>query len=48
MWKVMLGVACLFIGTQSECEAIESSMVDAGQQVKATAMVEGENVFDVL
>ena len=48
MAKIMLGMACLFIGTQAECEAIAQTMTSEGEEVEVTKMVDGEISFDVL
>jgi len=48
MWKIILGLATLYIGTQAECKSIAASMQDAGEGVKACELSEGEVTFNVL
>jgi len=47
MAKIMLGIATLFIGEKTVCNAIAADMYAAGMDVKVCAMKEGD-VFNVI
>ena len=48
MAKIMMGIATLFIGEKTVCNAIAADMTAQGVNVSVQDMQAGERTFDVL